>query len=231
MTIFNVIAFSDRKLWYETLAVQVNGLNDSVRDTQGQQTGSSFCRLHLTMNDMEIYDSHNVSDFVQLMLKSTPITDLHIAPWCFSMPILMIYLALLPSLTSLSISAQSPEIYKDLSEEYLKRIDQCASNHRITKLNLEVMTEMDQIHFLLHLCPKITHLQVTCRSMTDMEWLVGYVSLQQKMKLVPDLRCLCLRKPQAGEQMVETLQALIQERKLFDNFIIRRIYDRIVITW
>lgn len=224
--------FVSRAMWYESIGVQLNESNENIDDTSNEKEISAYCRLHLILNDVGINATQqNTENLIHSMLKPLSITDLCLEFYMFSMPILIEHLVLFPLLNSLSISSQIPENFKNLSEVYLNEIDQFAKDNRITKLNLERMTEIDQIHLLLHLCPKITHLQVTCRTMTDMEWLIQYISSQQAMKLIPELRCLSLCRLQADEQMVKTLHAIIQERQLFRNFNIHRICNRIVIHW
>lgn len=223
---------SYRAMWYESIGVELNKLNRNIDVKSDEKAIGAYCRLHLILNDARInVTQQNTENFIHSILKPLPITDLRLEFYMFSMPILMEHLVLFPSLNSLSISSQIPENFKNLSEVYLHVIDQFAKDNRITKLNLERMTEIDQIHFLLHLCPKITHLQVTCRTMSDMEWLIQYISSQQAMKLIPELRCLSLCRLEADEQMVKTLHAIIQERQLFRNFSIHRICNQIFIHW
>ncbi len=122
-----------------------------------QNTGNSATQflpfIQLSINRISPYESHQT--FID-MFKSTFVavqfTHLNINCKDISIGMLVNIIHLLPNLDSLKISSL-PSIQSGwLFDGGLKNLYLTSINNKITKVNLEKMIHIEQIHFLLYLC-------------------------------------------------------------------------------
>ncbi len=137
---------------------------------------------------------------------------------------------LLSNLDSLTVSSL-PTIESgwlvegDVGNLYLTSI-----NNKITKVSLQDMVNIKQVHFLLHLCLCIQYFQVNVPKNMDLEMLVRLIS-QKAGAYNPCLKSLSLCIPNATEAMVYQLQNLIGTEKLLSSYMIKRICNDILLKW
>jgi hypothetical protein len=200
---------------------------------QQKCTDTSFSRLHLTIenshHDSERYQP--LEEYVYFILDLVQFTSLHIDLRQFSISILIQFLHRLPNLDSLTITSEFPEETKILSEEQNNMFRFISTHNKITKLNLEKMTELDQVHILMDLCPHMHDLQVKCRNHMDAEWLIRYILTKRNTNFIPHLCLLCIWFSKADDKMTNNLQKIIDSEKLIANYTIKRICDRIYFRW
>ncbi len=151
-----------------------------------------------------------------------PITSLNMNLACLSAELLMDFISHLPHLHSLSLSGLAS---LELNNPVVNQ------NNKITKVRLKKMTQVREVHFLIHLCPRLEYLQVGCTCTIDMACLLRCIKLNYTSKLLLNLRALCLHVPIADEKMIKELQSIIALEKLFDNYLIIRIMDKIFLRW
>jgi hypothetical protein len=144
---------------------------------------------------------------------------------------------LLPNLNSLEVSSLPLVQLNGLSPEDTEMILLVSTTCKITKLKLDKMNEMEQLHFLMNLCPRMQYLEVGCTTENDLEKIVGCISLNNIIR-IPYLCCLCLCVPNANEKMIENLNKIIDFERLFDidnqafrDYTIRRRQKKIYLNW
>ncbi len=149
---------------------------------------------------------------------------------CKDIPIGLLFriIQLLPNLDSLKVSSlpliQSGWLFDDEGEiRYLTSI-----NNKITKVNLEKTTDIEQVHFILYLCLCIQYFQLDIPKDMDLDMLVRFI-LIKCTTYIPHLYSLCLSIPNANEEMVYQLQKLIESEKLLTNYMIKRISNNILV--
>jgi hypothetical protein len=163
--------------------------------------------------------------------SSIQFTNFQINLYQFSMTILLQYLHRLPNLDSLTIRSKFCEINKIVSIEQSDMFRTVSTHNKITKLNIEQMTELDQVHPLLVLCPNLHYFQLTCRNISDAEWLIRYVLSKQNDNFIPYLCLICISLSNADEIITNRLQKIIDNEKLVEHYKIFRICDRIHLQW
>jgi len=200
---------------------------------QQKCTDTSFSRLHLTIEnshqDSELYQP--LEEYFYAILDLVQFTSLRIDLYQFSISGLIQFLYLLPNLDALTITSEYPETTKILSKEQNNMFHFVSTHNKITKLSLEQMTELDQVHILMDLCPHIHDFQVKCRNTVDAEWLIRYVLRKRNPNFIPYLCSLCIWFSTADDKMMNHLQRIIDTEKLVDNYTIKRICDRIYLRW
>ncbi|CAF4992890.1 unnamed protein product [Rotaria sp. Silwood1] len=159
---------------------------------------------------------------------SVPFTRLKIS--CEAIPIGMFVriIHLLSNLDSLKVSSLSC-----IESDWLVKSDGETSfstsiNSKITNVNLDEMINLEQVHFLLHLCPCIQYFQVNISKHMNLKMLVRFILIQASTYNF-DLRFLCLSIQNANEDMVRKLQKLIDTEKLLSNYMIKCIGNHILL--
>ncbi|CAF1511477.1 unnamed protein product [Adineta steineri] len=106
-----------------------------------------------------------------------------------------------------------------------------SKTNKITKVYLENMTGIEQVDILIKLCPRMNYLQIN--NINDMEvelFLKEILSIQ--MEDIDNCLCsLCFRIPLLDDQMMETLEEMIDHEKLLINYTIKRVCDNIYLHW
>ncbi|CAF0955420.1 unnamed protein product [Rotaria sordida] len=222
-----------KKQWYEWHN-EANSNEIIIYPTLTEQKciNTSFSQLHLTLEgpqSVEYYRS--VQEYICSIATLVQFTSLHIDLCYFSISILLQLLNILPNLDSLTITSGLPEKTKILSKEQINMFRSVSSHNKITKVNLEQITELDQIHILMDLCFHMCDLQVKCRNIFDGKWLVRYVLNKRNTNFIPYLCSICLWISEANNEMMNNLQIIIDTEKLIDNYTIKRICDKIYLRW
>ncbi|CAF1186455.1 unnamed protein product [Rotaria sp. Silwood1] len=138
---------------------------------------------------------------------------------------------LLPKLDSLKISSVSLKQSKFLSINETELINLISNKNQITKVNLEKISNIDEVCFLLELCPRMTYLKVDFINNINMKLFVRIILLKIKTKCNYQLRSLCFCIQAADDQMIKTLQTMISFEKLLLDYTIKRIQNNIYLQW
>ncbi|CAF1259413.1 unnamed protein product [Adineta steineri] len=220
---FEFITYSIRpyeKRWYEYAQQPI--INSSLQL-------SKSARLNFTYIPM--YDSPKVPIFVvNSVLTATNIYHLIFTKTEASIRHLIYLIKVLPDLTTLKIhdlvlkeqnlSTNETDIFLFISK-----------TNKITKVYLENMTGIEQVDILIKLCPRMNYLQIN--NINDMEvelFLKEILSIQ--MEDIDNCLCsLCFRIPLLDDQMMETLEEMIDHEKLLINYTIKRVCDNIYLHW
>ncbi len=228
-----MLFFLSRKQWYE-LQDDVNVHQMVTYSTLDEQKciDTSFSHLHLIITYSQLSEHYRLfEEYVRSILDLVQFTSLRIDLYQFSISGLIQFLYLLPNLDALTITSEYPETTKILSKEQNNMFHFVSTHNKITKLSLEQMTELDQVHILMDLCPHMHNFQVKCRNIIDAEWLIRYVLTKRNKNFIPYLSSLCIWFSTTDDKMTNNLQTIIDTEKLVDNYTINRICDRIYLRW
>ncbi|CAF1429446.1 unnamed protein product [Rotaria magnacalcarata] len=202
-----------RKSWYEYL--QNNAINSSVQ-------------LILRNANFEEYFPL-LKSHIDDILTVGQIYHLEISKVCSNTFIEIINL--LPKLDSLKISSLSLKQSNDLSTHETELLSLISNKNQITKVNLETITNIEEVNFFLELCPRIIYLKVDFINNIDMELFVRHILIKINTKCNHQLRLLCFCKSAADDQTIKTLQTMIHSEKLLLDYTIKRIVNNIYLEW
>ncbi len=104
-------------------------------------------------------------------------------------------------------------------------------SNKITKVNLEKMIHIEQVHFLLYLSPRITIFSNRCfKAYSSSNAVTIYFN---KIYYIHSsvLFFICLTNPNVNDEIVHQLQKMIESEKLLTNYMITRIYNNILLKW
>ncbi len=144
---------------------------------------------------------------------------------------LMEILVLLPELDSLQISSllYSNPMYK--TDENREMFSLLTSQNQITKVYLKEMKTMEDIYFLIELCPRMTYLKVEFLQKINIQLFVRFILMKINMEFHHQLRLICFRVISADEKLIEKLNKMIFLEKLLTEYIIKRTSDYIYLQW
>jgi hypothetical protein len=212
---------------------------NSVNIPCRQQPDKPFHRsIQLTIegNNSENWYQSYIDD-MKPCFTAVQFTQLNID--CTGLPIGMLIeiIRLLPNLHSLQVSSLSLAQLKELSFADSEMLLLVSITNKITKVKLNKMDEIEQIHFLMDLCPRMQYLEVGCTTENQLETIIGCISVNNMTRILY-LRCLCLCIPNADEKMVQKLNKIIDFERLFsiDNqtfcgYVIQRQQNQIFLNW
>jgi len=118
-----------------------------------------------------------------------------------------------------------------LSIDETELISLISNKNQITKVNMEKISNINEICFLLELCPRMIYLKIDFINNIDMELFLRIILLKIKTKCNHQLRLLCFSIQAADDQMIKTLQTMITFEKLLLDYTIKRIQKNVYLQW
>ena len=226
--------FLHRKQWYDCMAndENCNQMCTCSTSTEQQCINISFPRLHLIIDGFQDvgYD-RLLENFIRSINASVKFTNLHIhLRYHFSISTIIYYLNLLSNLDSLTITYTFRELSKLLSNNQNDNFHSLPINNKITKVNLELITELDSVHALMDLFPQMRYLQVKCDNFVGVKSLILHILKKKNTKFLSYLYSICLWIKEADDYMINPLKKLIHTEKLVSNYTIKRICDKILFS-
>ncbi len=97
--------------------------------------------------------------------------------------LLVEFIRSLPNLDSLIIRSFVILQPQCLSSEEKTALRYISTNNNITKVNLQQLTKLGQIEFLIDLCLRLQHLKVTCSDNIDPESVLRFI-LMEKVRYI-----------------------------------------------
>jgi len=134
----------------------------------------------------------------------------------------------LNSLEILTLSLHQP---RELCDEELVILNSVKERSKISKVYLCEMIDIEEVYFLMKLCPYMEYLRIDCVHNMDIESF-----LQEIFKKINDdsndyLRSLCFQIPAADDQLIQNLKQMIHSEKLLVDYTIRRELETIYLQW
>jgi len=147
------------------------------------------------------------------------------------MIVLIEMLNFLPHLDSLQISSllYSDPIY--MINEEREILSLIIRQNQITKVYLRKMIHIDDVYFLIELCPRMTYLKVDFSNHMDIEVIIPLIFMKINTKYNHQLRLLCFRIVAADEKLIEKLNKMIKFQKFLFHYKIKRVLDNIYVQW
>ncbi|CAF0869307.1 unnamed protein product [Rotaria sordida] len=139
-------------------------------------------------------------------------------------------LYLLPELNSLQISSVSLSHRRYLSIDEVE-LDSISKKNQITKVCLDKMFAIEEIYFLIELCPHTTHLKVDFINNMNVELFVRLILTKIVKKSNYQLRLLSFHVAAADDEIIEKLNKTIDYEKLLLDYKIIRILEHIYLQW
>ncbi|CAF1396824.1 unnamed protein product [Rotaria sp. Silwood1] len=235
---FNSLFWNQRK-WI--LDIEMNGMEYiySIHSYKGRWYDidpvneiSNSTRLKITnLPDDDNDDLMMVLDLIiRDILSITQIYHLEILEENISSQILLKTINKFSALDTLKISSL------ELSESNYSFIENKYSHfkskkNKITKIYLEKMNEIEEIYFLLKLCPHIEYLKIGFVHNMDIELFMKDILKKINNVYNQYLQSLSLHIPTANDEMIEKLKEMINRKKLLRNFSIKYVIDNIYLQW
>ncbi len=182
------------------------------------------------MNLPTIDTNESFIDIIRPILGLTSITRLNIIHKDIFIGILIKLIDSLPHLDCLIIRSLAMIQVRCLSIEELTILRSVSDNNKITKVNFQSMTELAQIQFLINLCSRMQHLEVTFTDDIDPELFLRFIFMKN-IKYIPNLCSLCLGLSKLNEDLFENLQKIIELEKLHHDYTIKQLNNRIYLKW
>jgi hypothetical protein len=114
---------------------------------------------------------------------------------------------------------------------YEHKLHLAANKNNITKVYLVKMNTIEEVYFLIKLCPRVTYLKVNLDNNIDHEVFLKDLLVKINNDCNQYLRLLCLHIPTVNNEMINKLQNMINREKLLRRFIIKLEFDNIYLQW
>ncbi|CAF4980687.1 unnamed protein product [Rotaria sp. Silwood1] len=210
-----------KKRWYEYQS-QDQMIHPSNELLKSMRILFTIIPYYDNMKPLKQIISHisNVADIYHLEIDEEIYTDT-----------LMEILVLLPELDSLKISSllYSNPIYINGKDSNVLCL--LTSLNQITKVYLMKMTKMEEIDFLIELCPQMIYLKVEFLHHINIQLFVRVILTKINMKFNHKLRLLCARVKAVDNDIIEKLNSMINSENLLTDYTIKRITDDIYLQW
>lgn len=207
------------RLWYQ--------LEENLSDNQQKLSAARFSQIYseLSTEELPTYDP-----YLDTLVALFQCNSLHLNLDKFCLSTVLQCLNRWLELDSLRITFKEGDESAVLHAEEHRTLDE-HSRYKITKLSIEQFLAFDQIVSLIKVCLDLSHFQLKCRNIDDIEWLIRYVSTEQKSSRFRHLHFLCIWFPLADENTMKILQDCMNTDRLLDNHTIKRIGERIYVEW
>jgi hypothetical protein len=117
-----------------------------------------------------------------------------------------------------------------LSEEEATAFRSISNSNKITRVNLQQLTQPAQIEFILDLCPRLQHLNLACCYSIDIESCLRFIFME-KIKYILNLSSFCLRISKIHEEIIENAQQIINLQKLHRHITMEQKDNEIYLRW
>ncbi|CAF1480761.1 unnamed protein product, partial [Rotaria sordida] len=115
----------------------------------------------------------------------------------------------------------SPTRNSSVEEIALRNV---SNKNKITKVCLEKMIEIEEIYYLMKLCPRMNYLQVDYINNINIELFIQDILQKVQNEHNQYLHSLCFLVPTIDHEMVKKLEEMIHSQKLFLHYMIKRQY-------
>jgi hypothetical protein len=181
--------------------------------------------------DMPSIDSYeSIIKYIKRILTITPIYHLEISEPKTAICLLIRIINLFPELNSIEIHSLSYERSKYLDSEEIGRIYSTFNTKKLTKLYVREMILNDETFFLLTFFRCTVHLKIDFIYDMDIQSCLRSI-LKEIEHNGHHLRSLCYCVPLIDDEMIDTLEKMIDNEKLLGNFTIKRVLENIYLQW
>ncbi|CAF1219529.1 unnamed protein product [Adineta steineri] len=212
-----------KKRWYEDTQDKI--INSSVKHSQSNQ-------LNLHIYNMFYKDNYEVLIVtIHYVLSVSLFYHVEIPYDTIFIGLLIQILDVLPQLISLKLLSLSFNKPRGLS---LKEIDILSSRKNTSQIKyvyLKKMIKIEDIDFLMKLCPSMVYLRIDYAYKNNAESFVRNILKKIDCKLNEHLRVLCFHIPTADNEMIKKFENMIDSEELLVNYRIQRDGENIYLQW
>jgi hypothetical protein len=134
----------------------------------------------------------------------------------------------LDSVKILSLSLSQPRSLSDFERTSMSHL---SSTNRITKVNLGTIDDLEEVYFLIELCPHMVYLRVDDLNKMNVQLFVRFILMKLMVKPSHRLQLFSFRVRAADDQTIQQLNQIIDDKKLLFNYTITRVLDFIDLQW
>ncbi|CAF1344341.1 unnamed protein product [Adineta steineri] len=212
-----------KKRWYEDTHDKI--INSSVKHSQSNQLSFDLYSILCGESDEalieRIYYTSSVSLFYHVEISFDKI--------CIGLLIQII--DILPQLISLKLHSLSLTKPTKLSSKEIDSLSSRKNTSQIKYVYLEKMIKIEDIDFLMKLCPSMVYLKIDYENKINVEIFVRNILKKIDCKLNQHLHGLCFHIPTADNEMIKKFQNMIDSEKLLVNYTIQRDGENIYLQW
>ena len=230
--------FHSRKMWFDhPLSNEIVHFN-AMKSVDLQSKTTTTRPIQLTINEYPADAwKPELIDAMKPCFDAVEFTHLNIN--CIGLPfkILIEIIHLLPNLLSLELSFLTRLQSQSLSFEDSEMLLLVSITNKITKVKVDHIQSIEQMHLLMDLCPRMRYLEVGYTTDNDLEKIIGSISMSSNTRALY-LCSLCLCKTGSQEQLIDTLNNMIDferlfqpESKAFRNYVIHRGQNKVFLHW
>lgn len=214
-------SFWTERKWYVECVIDTGGIHYSIHpDT------------HTLLSIENISDDRLFDEYTcEHILSHIPFTHLNINCELISIESFLQIIYLLRHVNSIQILTL-PIIQMDwLADSTIADIRFKATfQNRIIRIIVDEINTIEQVHFILHICPCVQYLQMNISQEINLDMLIRFILIKSST-FTPDLKSLCLNIPNADDTIVDQLRKQIKFEQLLINYTISRIANDVCIKW
>ncbi|CAF1328554.1 unnamed protein product [Rotaria sordida] len=209
------------KKWYEYVQHEI--INSSIQLFQSAQLELTFIFYGAELKFL-------ISN-INLVLTVADIYHLNISDRTISVGVLIQIIYFLPKLISLKICSLSFSQSRNLSKKQIERFLQISERSKITKVYFETTNDIEEVYFLMLLCPHMNYLQINSINNINIKLFIRNILIKINNNCNEYLRLLFIHIPTADNQMIIELKKMISMKKLLVDYEIKRVVDHIYLQW
>jgi hypothetical protein len=215
-----------RKRWcdfHDIIPTHQDTNNSSIQFSQA---------IQLTVTNRYLDENNQIiMDDIKAISSWTRITRLNIDCCITSIRTFIALISLLPNVDSLKVVPMCVRRQQCLTEPEIETFRLQVMNSNITKMNIDLITEIVQVMFFLDLFPQTKYLQINCANDIDPEILVQCIITKTGNCPTSQLCSLCLCVGQINDEIIEKLHQIFALQNCLHRYTIRRVCDRIYLRW
>ncbi|CAF3032480.1 unnamed protein product [Rotaria sp. Silwood2] len=222
-------SFWIKRKWFFTISIETDSWDDNVI-IQGhfQEYKKNDDSIILNVTDLSSTTDNDEPfiDMISSILAILPITCLNITLNEIFIGTLIDLIKYLPNLDSLIISSLAMIQPRYLSVEETRIFRLLSNNNKITKVNLKQMNDLEQVQFLLDLCPRMEYFEVDCTNDLLPEKFLRFI-LMKNFKYIVNLSLLCLKVSRTNIDIMKKFKNIIEFEQLCQKYTLKQIDSRI----
>ncbi|CAF1322817.1 unnamed protein product [Adineta steineri] len=212
-----------KKRWYEDTQDKI--INSFVKHSQSNQFILDLYTIPGRDNYEELIETINYILFVSLFYH------LEIPYDTIFTGLLIQILDVLPQLISLKLLSLSFNKPRKLSLQEIDILSSRKNTSQIKYVYLKKMITIEDIDFLMKLCPSMVYLRIDYAYKNNAESFVRNILKKIDCKLNEHLHVLCFHIPRADNEMIKKFENMIDSEKLLINYTIQRAGENIYLQW
>ena len=173
---------------------------------------------------------------MESIFRAVPFTHLNIKYRKIPLGLIIEMIHLLPNLTSLEVAAIPSVEPNSLSLEENETVFLISIKNQITKIKIGEVDAVQDINFLINLCPRVKYLEVQYTTDEKLEQILGFISMNNRTNaMYLDSLAVCAKT--SKEKIINTIHRIIDFERLFKSedafcdYAIQSTDEKILLKW